>query len=47
MKNRDTVVSALCKELNVSPMTLYRYISPKGEFRAAALKVLGLADNEQ
>jgi DNA invertase Pin-like site-specific DNA recombinase len=40
MKNRDTVVSELCRELKISPMTLYRYVSPKGELRAAAVKVL-------
>ena len=40
MKSRTTVVSELCKELGVSPMTLYRYISPKGELRDAARKVL-------
>ena len=40
LKNRDTVVSELCKELGVSPMTLYRYVSPKGELRPAAIKVL-------
>jgi len=40
MKSRDTVVADLCRELQVSPMTLYRYISPKGELREAALKVL-------
>jgi DNA invertase Pin-like site-specific DNA recombinase len=40
MKDRSTIVSELCKELGVSPMTLYRYISPKGELRAAAVKLL-------
>ena len=40
MINRTTVVSELCKELGVSPMTLYRYISPKGELRPPAYKVL-------
>jgi len=40
MKNRDTIVSELCRELKVSPMTLYRYISPKGELRPAAIKLL-------
>lgn len=40
MKERKTVVTELCKELGVSPMTLYRYISPKGELRPAALKLL-------
>lgn len=40
MKDRKTVVAELCKELGVSPMTLYRYISPKGELREPALKLM-------
>jgi len=40
MKSRDTSVTSLCKELGVSVMTLYRYISPEGKLREAALKVL-------
>lgn len=41
MKSRDTKVSDLCKELGVSSMTLYRYISPLGDLRPNAIKVLG------
>lgn len=33
MKSRDTVATELCKKLGVSPMTLHRYISPKGKLR--------------
>ena len=41
MKNRDTSVPALSKELGISTMTLYRYISPEGKLREPAKKVLG------
>lgn len=41
MKNRDTSVTDLCKELNITRATLYQYISPTGELREHALKVLG------
>ena len=40
MKKRDTSVPALSKELGISTMTLYRYISPKGKLREPAVKVL-------
>ncbi len=40
MKNRDTNVFDLCKELSISRQTLYRYISPTGELREYALQVL-------
>ncbi len=40
MKNRDTSVAELCKELKISRATLYKYISPTGELRDYAKKVL-------
>ena len=33
MKNRDTSVSELCKELGVGRSTLYRYVDPDGQLR--------------
>ena len=40
MAHRDTSVSALCRELGISPVTLYRYVSPQGELREQGRKVL-------
>lgn len=40
MKNRETSVSELCKELGVSRQTLYKYVGPDGELREIGLKVL-------
>ena len=40
MKNRDTSVTELCKELGVTRATLYKYISPIGELRDHAKRVL-------
>ncbi|AZQ65632.1 recombinase family protein (plasmid) [Flammeovirga pectinis] len=40
MKDPKTIVTELCKELNISRQSLYRYVGPKGELREAALKVL-------
>lgn len=40
MKDNNTIVSELCKELGVSRQTLYRYISPDGELREYGKKVL-------
>ena len=31
MRNRDTSVTELCKELKITRVTLYKYISPNGE----------------
>ena len=31
MANRDVKVSELCKELGITRVTLYKYISPNGE----------------
>ena len=33
MAHRDTSVSALCRELGIRPVTLYRYVGPQGELR--------------
>ena len=30
MAHRDTSVSALCRELGIRPVTLYRYVGPQG-----------------
>jgi len=43
MKNRDTSVSELCKELGITRPTLYRYIGPNGELREFGEKVLNLS----
>ena len=40
MKNRDTSVTELCKELGITRPTLYRYIGPNGELREFAQRVL-------
>lgn len=40
MKNRGTSVSELCKDLEVSRQTLYKYVGPKGELREFGAKVL-------
>ena len=41
MAQRDTSVSDLCKELGIERVTLYRYVSPKGELRDYGRRVLG------
>ena len=38
MAHRDTSVSALCRELGISPVTLYRYVGPQGELRQQGQK---------
>jgi hypothetical protein len=40
MAKRDTKVSNLCAELEVTRQTLYRFVGPKGELRADATKLL-------
>ena len=40
MKDRNTNVSELCKELKITRATLYRYVSPEGEPRKYAQKIL-------
>lgn len=40
MQSRDTKVSELCKELGITRVTLYRYISPDGTLRKNGQAVL-------
>ena len=40
MKNRDTSVAELCRELKITRATLYKDISPTGELRDYAKRVL-------
>jgi len=40
MANRDTSVSELCKELAISPVTLYRYVAPSGDLRDHGRRLL-------
>ncbi len=40
MRDRNTNVDELCFELGISKPTLYRYISPEGELRDSAKKML-------
>ena len=40
MAHRDTSVSALCRELRIKPVTLYRYVGPQGQLRQQGQKVL-------
>ena len=42
MAHRDTSVSALCRDLGIRPVTLYRYVGPQGELREQGEKVLAL-----
>jgi len=41
LASRDTRVGDLCKELGITRQTLYRFVSPKGELRRDAFKLLG------
>ena len=40
MAHRDTSVSALCRDLGINPVTLYRYVGPQGELSEQGEKVL-------
>lgn len=40
MAHRDTSVPALCRELGIKPVTLYRYVGPRGELREQGERVL-------
>lgn len=44
MKNRDTSVRELCKELNITRATLYKYVDPQGNLREYGKRVLGIKD---
>lgn len=41
MAQPDTNVTALCKELGITRHTLYRHVSPTGQLRDDAHKLLG------
>lgn len=41
MKNKNTNVSQLCRELNITRATLYRYVAPNGQLRDSGERVLG------
>ena len=40
MAHHDTSVAALCRELGITPVTLYRYVGPHGQLREQGKKVL-------
>ncbi|WP_228198016.1 Hin recombinase [Poseidonibacter antarcticus] len=40
MKNRNTSVVELCKELKITRVTLYKYVSPEGEIRDYGKRVI-------
>jgi len=42
LQNRDTKINDLCKELNITRYTLYRYLSPEGELRDYGHKLLSI-----
>ena len=42
MKSRETSVADLAAELRVKPVTLYRYVGPRGELRENGKQVLGV-----
>ena len=41
MAHRDTSVSQLCRELGITPVTLYRYVDPQGNLRDHGKRVIG------
>lgn len=45
MGNKETIVSELCEELGVTRPTLYRYVSPGGELREHAKRILNIKDS--
>ena len=47
MAHRDTSVSALCRDLGIRPVTLYRHVGPQGELREQGEKVLAGNGKEQ
>lgn len=40
MSNKETVVNDLCRELEITRQTLYRYVSPAGKLRESAKQLL-------
>lgn len=45
MKESETKISDLCKELGVTRQTLYRHVDPKGQLRADAHKLIAQKNN--
>ena len=46
MAHRDTSVSALCRELGIRPVTLYRYVGPQGPV-ARARRMIRIATRDR
>jgi len=47
MKSRDTSVAELSAKLRIKPVTLYRYVGPKGELPANGKNVLNAWHNSR
>lgn len=47
MGNEETVVNDLCRELEITRQTLYRYVSPKGQLRESGEKLLKASKQAQ
>lgn len=45
MKESETKISDLCKELGITHQTLYRHVDPKGELRSDAHKLIAQKNN--
>ena len=45
MKESETKISDLCKELGITRQTLYRHVDPKGELRSDAYKLIAQKNN--
>ncbi len=46
MGQPDTKVSELCEELGITRQTLYRHVSPTGELRPDALRLLAASGHK-
>jgi len=46
MGKKETIVSELCKELNVTRQTVYRYVDSEGNLRKNGKIVLGKNDQK-
>jgi hypothetical protein len=42
MGKKETIVSRLCKEIGITPPTLYRYIAPDGSLRKQGIALLNM-----
>ena len=40
MRDKSLTIPQICKELDISPTSLYRYVSKDGEFQPPAEKIL-------